>query len=81
MDWYKRRKGHTHYPVPGNFTVGKRVSQIVLKCNVLGCGPHGKSSVDTFKFVTSVGILKVRSKGSFFVYPETIVKAGLSCSK
>jgi hypothetical protein len=27
MDWHKRRKDHTHYPVPGNFTVGKRAGQ------------------------------------------------------
>ena len=27
MDWYKKRKGQTHYPVPGNFTAGKRAGQ------------------------------------------------------
>jgi hypothetical protein len=27
MDWCKGRKGDTHYPVPGNFTVGKRAGK------------------------------------------------------
>ena len=26
-DWHKKEKGDTHYPVPGNFTVGKRASR------------------------------------------------------
>ena len=27
MDWHKQRKGQTHYPVPDNFTVGRRAGQ------------------------------------------------------
>jgi hypothetical protein len=51
---------------------------------VLVWGPHSKSSVDLqFKFVTSAGIQVLTSspfKGIFFVYSETILKAGLSCN-
>ncbi|KAF8490014.1 hypothetical protein F5888DRAFT_1869390 [Russula emetica] len=30
MHWHKRRKGHTHYPVPGNFTWKGCGSRIML---------------------------------------------------
>ncbi len=46
MDWHKRRKEHTHYPVPGNFTVGRTSG--VDKVLYFNCPHHcGINAVDT----------------------------------